>query len=335
MSTGRHSVSSRFNLIEGHVSDERADFAANIRDGLTGDPKRLSSRFLYDAKGSQLFEKICDLPEYYLTRTERAILTARADEIVGEFPPETALVELGSGSATKTRFLIEAFLRRGGELLYVPVDVSRTMVEQSAENLLDTYPDLRIEAIVGEYADGLHFIDEHIDRPKCVVWLGSSVGNFDRSAATSFLSELSQTIDSEDRVLVGIDLRKQAEVIEQAYNDAAGLTAQFNLNLLTRINREFSADFDLSSFRFEANYLETAGRVDSFLISGSAQSARIADLDMKVDFATEERIHTESSHKYSVAEIDELAESSQLAPAGRWLDPDHRFSLNLFAPAAA
>jgi len=335
MSVSGHSPNRRFELIAGHVADEREEFAANIREGLGGHPKRLSSRFLYDATGSLIFEKICELPEYYLTRTERAILTARADEIVTELPSDVVLVELGSGSATKTRFLIEALLRRGKELLYVPIDVSRTMVEESADDLLRSYRHLRIKAVVGDYSEGVRYVEEHVDQPKCIAWLGSSLGNFDRPLACQFLTELAQSIAPADRVLIGIDLRKRAEVIEQAYNDAQGLTAQFNLNLLTRINREFKADFDPASFRFLANYRETAGRVDSHLISESEQTVQIADLDMTVSFTAGEGIHTESSHKYSVAEIDELAESCQLTSAGRWLDPDHRFSVNLFAPAAA
>lgn len=321
----------RFDLIAADAAEQRAAFAGDVEAGLTARPKRLSCRYFYDQWGSLLFEKICELPEYYLTRTEREILCARADEIAAGFPQEIALVELGSGSAAKTRLLIEAFRRRHQALRYVPIDISPTILEESSLALLDEYPGLEIVAVSAEYHEGLRQLQEENDRPKLILWLGSNVGNFDPPAAASFLRRVGESMTGCDRLLLGIDLRKERELLERAYDDAGGVTARFNLNLLARINRELGGQFDLAAFRHRAVYNESAGRVEIYLDSRHAQRARIDALDLEIPFAAGEPIHTENSYKYSQAEIQRLARDAGLRVERQWLDDKSRFSVNLLA----
>ncbi len=323
----------RFTLIV-HAGEEalRAAFARDVRAGLTASPKRLPCCYFYDDEGSRLFEAICELPEYYLTRAEREILQEHAGELVSRFPERITLVELGSGSAAKTRILIDAFLRRRETLRYVPVDISGSALEDSARSLLRDYPALEILAVAGEYHDGIHHLAAEADHPKLILWLGSSIGNLDRPAAATFLRRLRSTMSPRDRLLVGIDLRKDRAVLEPAYDDTQGVTARFNLNLLTRINRELGGTFDLQSFRHSAVYDEEAGRIEMYLISMRAQSVWIEHLGLTASFAAGEAIHTENSHKYSSAEIEALAADAGLGIEQQWRDADRCFSLNLFAP---
>src|SRR5262245_56764592 len=239
----------RFRLV-GHSADDRSDqFARDVVAGLTASPKYLACRYFYDRLGSRLFEAICELPEYYLTRAEASILRAHADEIAALFGDSTDLIELGSGTAAKTRLLIDAFLRRHGRLRYVPVDICSTVLEESSRELLRTYPRLEIVAIAGEYhealehvgaiaADRRHKLGHSFGRPggSLVLWLGSNIGNLEREEAARFLTRVRSTLAAGDRLLVGIDLRKDRATLEAAYFDACGVTAAFNRNLLARVN---------------------------------------------------------------------------------------------------
>src|SRR5262249_36914895 len=193
--------------------------------------------------GSRLFEAICELPEYYLTRAEASILRAHAAEIAARFPDETSLVELGSGNAEKTRLLLDAFLASRPRQRYVPMDICRTVLEESSLELLRAYPKLEIMAIAAEYQEGFRLLRAEADRPKLILWLGSNIGNFERPAAAAFLAQIRGTMSPADRLLVGIDLRKDRRVLEPAYDDALGVTAVFNRNLLVRINRELGGHF--------------------------------------------------------------------------------------------
>lgn len=323
----------RFALLRPQARRASEDFAAAVREGLDGASKSLPCRFLYDARGSDLFEQICELPEYYPTRAERSILERHADEIVDRVGTPLCLVELGSGSAEKTRLIIEAVIRRQGETVFVPIDVSRSALEQSAQSLLDDHEELRIVAVEAEYADGIHELQGAADAHRLILWLGSSIGNLDRTSAAAFLGELREEMSAGERLLVGVDLRKDAARLERAYDDARGVTARFNLNLLHRINRELGADFDLGSFRHVAEYREREGRVEIALESRCDQVVHIEKLDRQVAFERGERIHTEDSFKYSFEEIDALAAVAGLRCEARWLDPDRDFSLNLFALA--
>jgi len=322
----------RFTLIAPEAENHSDEFAREVEAGLTGLPKSLSCRYFYDREGSLLFEAICELPEYYLTRTEGEILLEHASEIASRFSTDTTLVELGSGSAAKTRILLEAFLSRSDELRYVPVDISHTMLEESSLTLLEEYAHLEIVAIAGEYHDGLRQLRAVVEGPKLILWLGSNVGNFERAEAARFLRRVQDTMSPSDRLLVGIDLRKDRAILEKAYDDSQGITAQFNLNILARINCELGGHFDLEAFRHRAVYNEEIGRIEMYLVSTRAQRVAIDQLDLEVQFAAGEAVHTENSYKYSFVEIEALAAAAGLRLQRQWLDAGCRFSVNLFAP---
>ena len=305
-------------------------FADEVRAGLTANPKSLPCRFFYDAEGSRLFEAICELPEYYLTRAGAEIMEKRADEVVAKLPRGAMLIELGSGSSAKTRRLIERFLRRDGRLLYIPVDISRSMLEESAHALLDEFARLEIIAVAGEYQEAMTHLRRDFGLPKLILWLGSNIGNLDRSEAVEFLRRLRDLMVTEDRLLVGIDLRKERGVLETAYDDPQGITGRFNKNILARVNRDLGGEFDLDRFHHRARYNDTAGWVEIHLESASTQTIPIAALDLAVPFEAGEMIHTENSCKYSPAEIEETAAAARLRVEEQWLDRKGQFSLNLF-----
>lgn len=323
----------RFALTQSDPHEHLGSFAEAVEAGLGEYPKSLPCRFLYDRVGSELFEEICELPEYYLTRTEHALLESCADQIAALLPNPVALAELGSGSSSKTRVLIDALLARQQALRYVPVDISRTALEDAAQSLLSDYDSLEVHAIADEYEEGLRHVHAETERPLIIAWLGSNVGNFDRNGAARFLSGVRDQLRPVDRLLLGIDLRKDAHTLELAYDDPAGVTARFNLNLLGRINRELDGNFDLDQFAHRAVYRKDEGRVVLGLESLEDQEVEIAALDCVVKFAKHETIHTEDSHKYSLDEISVLAAAAGLRVQQRWLDDDALYSLNLLAPA--
>ena len=306
-------------------------FAEEVRRGLSKSEKSLPCRFLYDEVGSALFEQICEVPEYYVTRAERSILQEHSEAILEMLPNDTALVELGSGSAEKTQLLIEAFLAKQDEVVFLPIDISRSALEASASQLLADHPSLSIVAVEGDYVRALEAISPRDHGPRLILWLGSSIGNLGRDEAAEFLSELRSDLSPEDRLLVGIDLRKDRETLEKAYDDSQGVTARFNLNLLDRINRELGGSFDTELFEHRATWQEEPGRVKSDLVSLQAQTVKIVGLDLVVEFDEGEAIHTEYSYKYSTDEIDSLAAEALLSRERTWLDAEGRFSVSLFA----
>jgi L-histidine N-alpha-methyltransferase len=322
----RNEATPRYSLIEGEPIEE-ASFAAEVDRGLAAAEKHIPCRFLYDERGSRLFEEICETPEYYVTGAEREILEARSDEISDRYPERVTLAELGSGNSAKTRLLIEAFLRRHGGLRYLPVDISRSMLEESSLELLEQYRTLEIRAIASEYEAGLHHVRTETEQPKLIAWLGSNVGNLERAEAEAFVGGIRAAMASDDRLLIGIDLRKEA------YDDPAGATARFSLNLLGRINRELGGRFDTDAFRHRAEYHEDEGRVEIALESRCEQTVAIEDIGLEIEFAEGESIHIENAYKYSLEEVDGLAATADMGVDGRWLDPLERFSLNLMAPA--
>ena len=324
----------RYAWIEESRRAQHDSFAHAVAEGLGTRPLSLPCRFLYDPIGSQLFEEICELPEYYLTRAEHEILSHHADEIAARCVTPLFLAELGSGSATKTRLLIEAFLRKQGELRYVPVDISHSMLEQATEALLSDYRGrgLTITAIASEYREGLRHLGKDTRLPKLIAWLGSNIGNFARGDAVHFVSGIRDAMCDDDRLLLGIDLRKDARVLERAYDDAQGVTARFNKNLLARINRELGGEFDLADWTHRARVVDDGGRVEISIVCRRACEVRVAALGRRFRFARGEAIHTEDSVKYSETEIAELAERSALRVADRWLDSGRRFCVALLAP---
>jgi L-histidine N-alpha-methyltransferase len=324
----------RLQRVDAGMGRERDDFARDVRVGLTSAPKRLACRYFYDDEGSRLFDEICDLPEYYLTRAEREVLSSHAIELASMTAPGVVLVELGSGSAVKTRLIIEALLARHGVLRYVPVDVSRSALDDSAKALLARYPELEIEMVAAEYGDGLQHLRGYAGQPKLVLWLGSNIGNLTREEAIAFLNDVRSLVSAGDRLLIGVDLRKERAVLERAYDDERGVTAAFNLNLLTRINRELGGHFDLAHFRHRAVYDEDQGRIEMYLVSDRSQIVTIDALGLEVPFAAGEMIHTENSYKYSPEEIDALAAATGFVVDHRWLDSGRRFSANVLTTIA-
>lgn len=312
-------------------SEAQRGLAEDVREGLSAKSKRLFPKYLYDALGSQLFEAICLLPEYYLTRAENEILTRYSDQIVSEVPgPEVSLLEMGSGSALKTRLIIEALLKRQSELLFIPVDISLSALETSSRVLLQSYPGLRIEAYASDYYDGLKALSNEQRGRTLALFLGSNIGNFDLREAQTFLRAMRSVLKAGDALLLGADLRKRPEVLEAAYDDSLGITAAFNLNLLARINRELEADFNLRAFRHQAVYNEEQGRVELYIQSLRAQRVSIRKLELEIQFFEGERIHTENSYKYDLEGLSALASATGFARARTWLDEREQFSSNLF-----
>ena len=302
-------------------------FAESVRRGLGDQPKHLACQFFYDELGSQLFEQICEQPEYYPTRTEDAILLEHADAMVGGFtgdrPP--ALVELGSGSSSKTRRLIEAALDRSGELHYLPIDVSPEILEASGELLVNAYPGLRVTGYAADYRVALRQIAGRLRRPKLIAFLGSSLGNFDEDDARDLLTAIGEAMGPLDRLLLGTDLDKNPAVLEAAYDDAEGVSARFNLNILTRINRELGGDFDLDRFTHRARYRPDRKRVEMHLESQGRQTVEIPGAEVVAHFEDGETIHTENSHKYTVESLRGLAESAGLVEESAWTDTEGLF----------
>ncbi len=308
-------------------------FAADVARGIGDSPKHLDCRYFYDYEGSLLFEKICDLPEYYLTKAETEILEKHSGEIIGGLLEDIVLVELGSGSSVKTRLIIEALLERHDRASYTPIDISRSMLEESAAELRTRYDRLEIVSIAAEYREGLKQLRAFDKRPELILWLGSSIGNFERNAAAGFLKDIIKGLSLRDRLLIGFDLVKDVNILEKAYNDSREVTAAFNLNLLSRINRELDGSFDIESFKHIAEYNTGKDRIEMYLVSTRDQDVRIERLGRSFHFDEGERIHTENSHKYTHEVIEEIADEVGLHIIRQWHDHRRYFNLTLFAPA--
>lgn len=338
------------------VSKTNNQFAADVRRGLSSMPKVLYPKYFYDELGSQLFDAICLLPEYYLTRAEEEILSEHADAIVravkdiapaNDGDVKLALMEFGSGSAIKTQRLIEAALRVQGELALTSIDISVSALERAARVLLQLYPNLSLTALAGDYDAALDFLrdnQQHLaddathkdtDRPRTLaLFLGSNIGNFEYDEAIGFLRRLRATLHNGDALLLGADLRKDPKILEAAYDDALGVTAAFNLNVLVRINRELEGDFQLNNFLHRVRYDETEGSVKIYIESKREQTVHLKRLDLEVSFAEGERIHTENSHKYDRATLSAMAGETGFHLAQTWHDRQSQFSSNLFVAVA-
>jgi dimethylhistidine N-methyltransferase len=281
-----------------------------------------------------LFDAICHVDEYYPTRAENEILTTHADEIVGGLPDCRTLIELGSGSADKTRRIIEALLRRHSDLLFIPVDISASALEKSSRALLAAYPTLRIEAYAADYLDGLAAMRSLGPGPALMLFLGSNIGNFEQADALSFLRAMRRIMRPGDALLLGADLKKDRATLEAAYNDALGVTRAFIVNELARINRELGGNFDLWTFGLRSVYNEAAGCVEVFLESLRSQSVTIRGLDMTIEFAAGEWIHMEHSFKFDVEGLAQMGLQTGFGLEHTWLDSQQRFSSNLFRALA-
>ena len=305
------------------------DLARDVRQALTAPVRSLPCKYFYDAEGMALFEHICDMPEYYLTRVETAILKNQAERIIDLCPRGLILAELGSGSSTKSRYLIEACLARQSELAYYAIDISPAALEDGLRQLLREYGQLRIVRLSGEFADGLNYLAAHTSEPRLVAFLGSTVGNLTEEELGQFFTMLREALRPSDRFLLGVDLLKDPAVLGAAYDDSQGITAKFNLNILARLNRELSADFDLGAFRHRALFNRERSRIEMHLVSLRDQRVKIGDLGLAVEFRQGETIHTENCHKYSLPRMESLLTSRGFQILGRFTDPQRQFCLYL------
>lgn len=306
-----------------HVgATDREEFRSAVIAGLNSTPRAIPARFLYDARGSALFDAICELPEYYLTRTETAILGRCAAEIAQRAGPDCALVEFGSGSSVKSRLLLDAMLDLDA---YVPIDISREHLDETAARLRRDYPGLRVEPVCADYM-ALDGLPAFINGARRIGFFpGSTIGNLTPEEATAFLRRARRLLRNDGALILGVDLKKDPQKLHAAYNDAAGVTAQFTLNLLRRMNRELDANFDLSAFAHEAFYNPDEGRIEIYFRSLRRQTVTVAG--RRFSFAAGDRVHTEYSYKYDDAGIAALAKSGGFAIAKTWSDPDRLFAI--------
>ncbi len=302
--------------------------AREVRDGLSATPKRLPCKLLYDNVGSALFEQITDLPEYYLTRTERAIFEDYAGEILAAAGPSLTLVELGAGTANKTRVLIEELLQRQTRALFYPIDVSPAALNEAVTQMAVQFPRLRVNPIVADYSGGVPALSR-ISGRKLVLFIGSSIGNYDPPDAIAMLRRIRRSLRAGDALLLGTDLAKSSKILVPAYDDAQGVTAEFNKNMLARLNRELDADFDLDAFRHLALWNRRCSRMEIYLESMKAQSVFIDAIDLDVNFAAGERIHTENSYKYTGEMVNTILNEAGFKLEKTWSDPKGWFGVHL------
>ncbi|BAU47120.1 methyltransferase [Sulfurifustis variabilis] len=303
-------------------AETESDFLAEVRRGLARRPRAIPPKFFYDRRGSALFAAICELPEYYLTRTEMRILRDCAGEIARRAAKNAVLVELGSGASEKVRLLLDALAPRA----YLAIDISRDYLREATERLARDYPRLAVHAACADFTRPLTLSYPPSSAERLVFFPGSSIGNFDRDESETLLRRLRPFVGRDGGFVIGVDLKKDRALLRAAYNDAQGVTARFNLNLLARMRRELGADLDMSGFEHEAVYDETAGRIDMYLVSRRAQTISLKG--ERYEFSAGERLHTESSYKYTVEEFQALAARAGYVPEAVWTDPARLFSVH-------
>ena len=315
--------------IEVHLDAEAAaKMARDVHRGLSAEPKELAPKYFYDERGSQLFERITELAEYYPTRAERSILAARSAEIVAAAGAPRSLVELGSGSAAKTRHLLDAMREAGCLYTYVPVDISEEITHETAELLVDEYPGLAVRGLVCDFEHHLERIPDGED-DRLIAFLGGTIGNLYPEPRREFLTRLAGLMGPGDHLLLGTDLVKDSVRLEAAYDDAEGVTAEFNKNVLAVLNRELGADFDLDAFEHVARYDEVETRMDIRLRSLADQTVRLDGLDLSVDFAAGEEMRTEISTKFTDERLESVYREAGLELAGWFTDPAGDYALSL------
>jgi dimethylhistidine N-methyltransferase len=307
--------------------------AVEVFTGLTGEPKTLSPWLFYDEAGSRLFEEITELPEYYVTRTERKILAEHADEIVSAAAGgrDLSMIELGAGTATKTGLLLSATVRLQGSVTYYPIDVSQSALDEARSRLEAELPEVTVEPIVADYTEGMRQNSSVQSGRRLVLYIGSSIGNFSPEDAVEVLRGVRAQLSPGDCLLLGTDMVKDAQTLHEAYDDAAGVTARFNMNVLTRINRELEGNFDLRLFRHQARWNAQQSRVEMHLESLLAQKIAIRALDLEVRFLAGETIHTENSYKFTDESVLELLTRAGFRLRQQWSDADKWFTVYLAA----
>ncbi len=322
-------TSKRFRVTEFDPGDALKKDGEDVVTGLTEVQKWLPARYFYDDRGSALFECITELPEYYLTRSEEAILAESSGDIA-RLTGACELIELGSGSARKTRALLDAYASLGHPVRYLPIDVSAGILKSSAGQLLADFPALEIWGLIGTFDTALAGLPERSLPRRMAIFLGSTIGNLNNVEMSAFLGMVRGALAEGEYFLVGADLQKPIEIIEAAYNDAAGVTAAFNLNMLEHLNRRFDGDFDLAKFSHRAAYDRRYDRIEMHLVSAERQSVTLAGLDLTAGFAAGETILTEISRKFDLPSLRERFADAGFAAVETWTDGDEYFSLNLF-----
>lgn len=299
------------------------EFYDEVLAGLSGEQKSLPCKYFYDQRGSELFDQICELPEYYPTRTEQAIMDRYAPQMADQIGEGVRLVEFGSGSSTKTRVLLRNLIRPAA---YVPLDISEEHLLGTAEGLRAQFPDLEILPLVADFTKPFTLPDSTLPAEHTAVYFpGSTIGNFRREEAADLLKQIAEVVGLQGGLLIGVDLQKDASIIEPAYDDAQGVTAAFNLNLLHRINEELDGQFDLDQFEHLSFYNPEVGRIEIYIVSTCDQTVRVCDREFT--FAKGERIHTEYSHKYSIDGFTKLASAAGFSVQNCWTDEDDLFAV--------
>ena len=324
----RYVVDSNLEYFKPHSTKIEKTFAEDVFFSLNQNSKFISPKYFYDKKGSELFEKICDLPEYYPTRTEIQILKKIKPDLQKYLDDSFRLVELGSGSSVKTRLILDVFSNFQGRIDYLPIDISEILTE-SSELLQKDYDQLHITGIVDTYEGGLEFIENYDNKKNLIIFLGSSFGNFTPKEGKLFLEKINSIMKKSDLFLIGLDLVKNKKTLEQAYDDSQGVTAKFNLNMLSRINDELDADFDLTNFKHVATYNEKDQRVEMYLKSLVNQSVIISKANLSLKMSQDELIHTEHSYKYTLPQIQEMMKDAGFEIKEIWQDSQKLFSLSL------
>ena len=321
-------VDSQLRYFKPHATKIEKSFAEEISYSLSQNSKFISPKFFYDRKGSDLFESICSLPEYYPTKTEISILKKLKHELSSYLDENMNLVELGSGASVKTRLILDIFTTLQAKTEYFPIDISEILTE-SSEQLLKDYGTLHITGIIDTYEGGLEFLKNYDNKKNLIIFLGSSFGNFAPDDGKLFLDKIFSTMNSGDLFLIGLDLVKDKNILESAYDDSKGTTAKFNLNVLSRINDELDADFDINNFSHYSIYNKSDQRIEMNLKSLVSQSVIIAKSNLSLNFNKDELIHTEYSHKYNVSQIKKLLIDVGFTIKNIWLDDKKYFSLTL------
>jgi dimethylhistidine N-methyltransferase len=320
MSAAQHGASLQ------HADPVPQDFLQAVLAGLSRPQKFLPSRYFYDAEGSALFEQITELPEYYLTRVELDLLQDHADRIANGLPAHGVLVEFGSGSSTKTELILRQL---PSQICYAPIDVSHAALEDARNRLEQRFPDLAIRPVVSDFFELAHLPGHLRHRPKLGFFPGSTIGNYPPAEASQLLTKFRRLLAPNGRLIVGVDLKKDVATLERAYNDSAGVTARFNLNLLARINRDIAPVIDIDAFEHGAFYNPREGRIEMHLVSRRDQRFEIAG--RRFALKTGETIHTENSYKYAIPQFQELARAAGWTPSNVWTDRDGFFSIHELA----
>jgi dimethylhistidine N-methyltransferase len=307
-------------------------FARDVDEGLSASPKRLSSQYFYDDNGSRIFQQIMAMPEYYLTDCEREILQIRATGILKalDFSGHFNVIELGTGDGSKTRELLSGFIDDGADITYVPIDISAAAIDTLTAQMAAELPDLTINPQVGDYFEIMDKVEAQEDCPNLVLFLGANIGNYTDAEAVELLQHMGEHMRSGDRLLVGFDLHKNPVLIHRAYDDPHGITRRFNLNLLTRINRELAAGFQLDQFSFFCCYEPSSGEVTSYLVSLCDQVVRVGAVGKEFHFKRDELIFTELSRKHSLSQIEQLGQAAGFEFSAHFLDRKKYFSDTLF-----